>query len=64
MLSVGSIAIVILLLLSDRGWHNGLGYMLGYVGSYTLTEVSVVLAAYTVPVFGLIFLIRDTTGLL
>ena len=47
-LSVGSITIVILLLLSDGGWHSGLAYMLGYVGSYTLIGVSAVLVGYTV----------------
>ncbi len=45
-LSVGSITIVILLLISDRGWRNGLAYMLGYVGAYTLIGVSFVLAGY------------------
>lgn len=48
MLSVGSITIVILLLISDQGWRKGLAYMLGYVGSYTLIGVSVVLVGYTV----------------
>jgi threonine/homoserine/homoserine lactone efflux protein len=47
-LSVGSITIVILLLISDQGWRNGLAYMLGYVGSYTLIGVSVVWMGYTV----------------
>jgi threonine/homoserine/homoserine lactone efflux protein len=47
-LSVGSITIVILLLISDRGWRNGLAYMLGYLGSYTLIGVAVVLVGYTV----------------
>ena len=45
-LSVGSITLVILLLISDRGWKNGLAYMLGYVSSYTLIGVSVVVAGY------------------
>ena len=40
--SVGSITIVILLLISDQGWHNGLAYMTGYVGSYTLIGIGVV----------------------
>lgn len=44
--SVGSITIVILLLISDKGWRNGLGYMLGYVGAYTLIGVSVVVLNY------------------
>ena len=41
-LSVGSITIVILLLLSDRGWHNGLAYVLGYVSAYTLIGLSLI----------------------
>ncbi len=47
-LSVGSITIVILLLISDQGWRNGLAYMLGYLGSYTLIGVSVVWIGFTV----------------
>lgn len=47
-LSVGSITIVILLLISDQGWRNGLAYMLGYVGFYTLIGVSVILVGYNV----------------
>ena len=47
-LSVGSITIVILLLISDQGWRNGLAYMLGYLGSYTLIGVSVVLVGYNI----------------
>ncbi len=35
LLSVGSITLVILLLISDRGWRNGLGYALGYTSAYT-----------------------------
>jgi threonine/homoserine/homoserine lactone efflux protein len=46
LLSVGSITLVILLLLSDRGWHNGLGYALGYTGAYTMIGVSVVAFGY------------------
>lgn len=42
-LSVGSIIIVILLLISNQGWRNGLAYMSGYVGAYTLIGVSAVL---------------------
>lgn len=44
--SVGSITIVILLLISDRGWRNGLAYMLGYVGTYMLIGIAVVLLGY------------------
>ena len=40
--SVGSITLVILLLISDKGWRNGLGYMLGYTLSYSLIGVAVV----------------------
>lgn len=46
LLSVGSITLVILLLLSDRGWHNGLGYALGYTSAYTIIGVSVVFFGY------------------
>jgi threonine/homoserine/homoserine lactone efflux protein len=46
LLSVGSITLVILLLLSDRGWHNGLGYALGYTCAYTIIGVSVVVFGY------------------
>lgn len=42
-LSAGSITIVILLLISDRGWQNGLAYVLGYVGAYSLIGVAAVL---------------------
>ena len=48
LLSVGSITIVILLLISDRGWRNGLAYKLGYVCAYTLIGVSAVWVGYTV----------------
>ncbi|GAB4420981.1 MAG: hypothetical protein Kow002_09670 [Anaerolineales bacterium] len=44
--SAGSITLVILLLISDRGWRNGLGYMLGYTGAYTLIGLMIVLAGY------------------
>ncbi len=47
MLSVGSITIVILLLLSDRGWRNGLAYALGYVSAYSLIGIVVVWVGYT-----------------
>ncbi|HSG45631.1 MAG TPA: GAP family protein [Anaerolineales bacterium] len=40
--SVGSITLVILLLISDKGWRNGLGYMLGYTLAYSLIGVAVV----------------------
>lgn len=42
-LSAGSIMIVILLLISNQGWHNGLAYTLSYVGGYTLIGLSAVL---------------------
>ena len=45
-LSFGSITIVILLLISDKGWRNGFGYMLGYVSAYTLIGVSVVVLSF------------------
>jgi len=51
-LSVGSITIVILLLISDRGWRNGLGYALGYVGAYTMIGISVVVVSYQYTVTG------------
>ncbi len=40
-ISPGSITIVILLLMSDRGWRNGLGYMAGYISMYTAIGVAV-----------------------
>ncbi|MBT3336467.1 MAG: hypothetical protein HN855_01010 [Anaerolineae bacterium] len=46
LLSVGSITLVILLLISDRGWRNGLGYALGYTSAYTTIGISVVLLGY------------------
>jgi len=46
LISVGSITLVILLLLSDRGWRNGLGYTLGYISGYSLIGVSVILLGY------------------
>jgi len=46
LLSVGSITIVILLLISKRGWKNGLGYALGYTIAYTLIGVTVVTLGY------------------
>lgn len=47
-LSVGSITIVLLLLLSDRGWRSGLGYALGYTGAYSLIGALVTLIGYRV----------------
>ena len=44
--SVGSITLVILLLISDKGWRNGLGYMLGYTISYSLIGIAVILVGY------------------
>ncbi len=46
LLSPGSITLVILLLISDRSWHNGLGYALGYTSAYTLIGISVVVLGY------------------
>lgn len=46
LLSVGSITLVILLLLSDRGWRNGLSYALGYTSAYTLIGISTVVLGY------------------
>jgi len=45
-LSVGSMTLVILLLLSDQGWRNGLGYALGYLSGYSVIGVSVVVVGY------------------
>lgn len=45
-LSVGSITLVILLLISKHGWHNGLAYMLGYFSTYSLIGVAVVVIGY------------------
>ena len=44
--SVGSMTLVILLLLSDRGWRNGLSYALGYFSGYSLIGISVVVIGY------------------
>lgn len=46
LLSVGSITLVILLLISERGWRNGLGYALGYTGAYTVIGIMAVLLGY------------------
>ncbi len=48
LLSVGSITLVILLLLSERGWRNGLGYALGYTTGYSLVGVGTVSLGYRV----------------
>lgn len=40
-ISPGSITVVILLLMSDRGWHTGLSYVLGYLSMYSLIGVGV-----------------------
>jgi len=47
-LSIGSITLVILLLISERGWKNGLAYMLGYYISYSMLGVAVTLAGYQI----------------
>ncbi len=46
LLSFGSITLVILLLISDRGWRNGLGYALGYTSAYAVIGVSAVVLGY------------------
>ena len=46
LLSVGSITLVILLLISDRGWRNGLGYALGYISAYSLIGITAVILGY------------------
>ena len=38
-ISIGSISIVIILLLSQRGWRNGLGYALGYTSAYSIIGI-------------------------
>lgn len=47
LLSLGSITLVILLLISDKGWRNGLGYAMGYTIAYTVIGIIVVLAGYS-----------------
>lgn len=42
----GSMTLVILLLMSARGWRNGLGYVLGYMSGYTVIGTAVVVAGY------------------
>lgn len=44
--SVGSITLTILLLISDRGWINGLSYALGYIAGYTCIGLLVVVFQY------------------
>jgi len=46
LLSVGSITLVILLLISEHGWRNGLGYALGYFSAYTVIGISIVVLGY------------------
>ena len=46
LLSVGSITLVILLLISDRGWRNGLSYAMGYTSAYALIGISAVVLGY------------------
>ncbi len=46
LLSAGSVTLVILLLISGRGWQKGLAYALGYTGSYCIIGVSAVLFGY------------------
>ena len=41
--SPGSITMVILLLMSGKGWRNGVGYALGYVSMYTLIGATAIL---------------------
>lgn len=46
LLSPGSITIVLLLLMSERGWPKGLAYVVGYLGAYTLIGVTAIAAGY------------------
>ena len=46
LVSIGSVTIVILLLISGNDFRNGLGYMLGYVGAYTVIGISAVVLSY------------------
>jgi threonine/homoserine/homoserine lactone efflux protein len=46
LVSPGSITVVILLLMSERGVRRGLAYSLGYLGAYTLIGVGAVAAGY------------------
>lgn len=45
-LSFGAITLTILLLISDRGWLNGLAFALGYFGGYAALGVAAVLLGY------------------
>lgn len=54
LLSVGSITLVILLLISERGWRNGLGYALGYTSAYSLIGVAAIMLGYRA--------VENTTG--
>ncbi|HRJ41776.1 MAG: GAP family protein [Caldilineaceae bacterium] len=45
-LSFGAITLTILLLISDRGWLNGLAFALGYLGGYALLGVAAVMLGY------------------
>lgn len=44
--SVGSILLTILLLISDRGWRSGLGYMLGYTSAYTVIGLAIIVFGF------------------
>ena len=46
LLSFGSITLIILLLISDNGRRKGLGYAIGYAGSYSLIGLGVTLFGY------------------
>ncbi len=46
LLSIGSITLVTLLLISDRGWKNGLAYALGYTIAYCVIGISAVCFGY------------------
>jgi len=46
LLSVGSITLVILLLMSEAGWRNGLAYAVGYTGAYSVIGVAAVVVGY------------------
>lgn len=41
LIAPGSITLVILLLMSNKGWLNGLSFMIGYIASYSLIGVVV-----------------------
>ncbi|RMG24242.1 MAG: hypothetical protein D6732_23975 [Methanobacteriota archaeon] len=43
LISVGSILIVILLLISERGLKNGIGYVAGYIFGYSLISTGMIL---------------------